>query len=151
MVLSIVSLVLIGGLVIWQSILIKRHFTAIQGFELLLTKFIEVNQNFYEGQKSVAKKDKEMLEGLVKQTAEISIIRRYATQVHGSLNGLADISKSLKEIQKEIKTTSEELNVSKDVANSLATVSNNIRILDRVVNSLRQSIDLLKRRTKDAT
>lgn len=131
---------------VWQTIILIKHSTAIEGFSLLLEKFIEVNQGFYENQKSVAKKDKEVLEGLSKQTSELGILRRYNTQIGMSVRNLTESTKSLKETQRNIKETSDELKVSKDIASSLASVSNNIRLLDKIASDLKNSIDKLNRR-----
>lgn len=140
-----ILLIALIGFLIWQTVIILKHKTAIKGFELLLTRFIEVNQEFYEGQKNIAKKEKEVFENLVKQTSEISIVRKYVNQLNLSNRNISETVKSLKEIQKNVKDSSDELVVSKDIATSLANVSNNIRLLDKIVNNLRASIDKLKR------
>lgn len=142
----IALIILIVFYVVWQTSILVKHTTAIEGFSLLLEKFIEVNQGFYENQKSVAKKDKEVLEGLSKQTSELSILRKYNTQIGMSVRNLTESTKSLKETQRNIKETSDELNVSKDIASSLANVSNNIRLLDKIAADLKNSIDKLNRR-----
>lgn len=140
-----ILLIALIGFLIWQTVIILKHKTAIKGFELLLTRFIEVNQEFYECQKNIAKKEKEVFENLVKQTSEISIVRKYVNQLNLSNRNISETVKSLKEIQKNVKDSSDELVVSKDIATSLANVSNNIRLLDKIVNNLRASIDKLKR------
>lgn len=142
----IALIILVVFYAVWQTAILVKHTTAIEGFSLLLEKFIEVNQGFYENQKSVAKKDKEVLEGLSKQTSELSILRRYNTQIGMSVRNLTESTKSLKETQKNTKETSEELKVSKDIASSLASVSNNIRLLDKIASELKNSIDKLNRR-----
>ena len=133
------------GLLIWQMLLIKKHKVSIEGFELLLTSFIEVNQQFYEGQKNVAKKDKEILDGLVRQTAELSILRKYSTQIENGLRNTNDAIKNLKDTQKEIKATTEEMVVSKDLATALVNASNNIKLLDKLAVGLKESVEQLKR------
>jgi len=143
------NFILIGiliALIIWITVLIVKIKTSISGFEILLTKFIEVNQEFYEGQKLVHKKDKDLFDGLIKQTTEINIIRKYSTQITLALRNVSEVIKSLKETQKEISTTSDELKTSKEIANSLAIVSNNIKILDKIVSNLQNEINELKRR-----
>jgi len=138
---SLLILILVGQYFLFQKLVV-----AVKGFELLLTQFVEVNQEFYEGQKTVAKKDKELLEGLVKQNGELTVMRRYSTQISNSVRSLTESVKAIREEQKEIKDTAEELRVSKQIANSLATVSGNIKLLDKVVGDLRKSINELKRR-----
>lgn len=129
-----------------QFFLFRKFFRSLAGFELLLTKFIEFNQNFYEGQKGIVKKDKEIIETLMKQTSELSILRRYSTQINTSIRNLHEAEKNIKDNQKEIKDTVEELNVSKQIAISLASVSGNIKLLDKIVMDLKKSIEDLKRR-----
>lgn len=131
---------------IWQTTLLIKQNTSVKAFDLLLEKFIEVNQQFYEGQKNVVKKDKEMIEGLMKQISEVSILRKYSNQINMNIKNMSESVKTLKESQKTIKDSTSELSVSKDIASALATVSNNIKLLDKVVNSLKQSINELKRR-----
>ncbi|MFW6173250.1 MAG: hypothetical protein ACOC5T_05845 [Elusimicrobiota bacterium] len=138
---SVLILILIG-----QFFLFRQLTTAVKGFELLLTQFIEVNQDFYEGQKNVVKKDKEILEAISKQSGELSIMRRYSTQINTSTRILSESIKSLKENEKLIKESSEELAVSKQIAIALATVSNNIKLLDKVVVDLKKATNDLKRR-----
>jgi predicted nucleic acid-binding Zn-ribbon protein len=128
-----------------QYILFQKFFLGLKGFEILMTQFIEVNQSFYEGQKNITKKDKELFEALIKQNSELSVLRRHSTQINSSVRSLNDSIKNLKEQQKEIKDTNEELNVSKQIAASLATVSSNIKLLDKVVMDLKKSINDLKR------
>jgi len=134
-------------LLIWQSVILKKQSTAVSGFELLLTRFIEINQEFYEGQKNIAKKDKEIFENLIKQTSEMSTLRRYSTQIGTGVRNTTEAVKLLKESQRDIKTSSDELKVSKDIANALGTISNNIKILDKVAMNLKQSIDNLKKKS----
>ena len=136
----LIIITLLVVLFIWQSILLRKNIIAIKGFELLLTTFIEINQQFYEGQKNIAKKDKEIIDALVRQSAEFSIMNKYSKQIETGLKSLNESNKNLKETNKEIKLTSDELLISKDLASSLAQVSNNIKVLDKIV------IDLLKRR-----
>lgn len=137
MILLIIVTSILFLIVIGLSSLCYKMFNSIKGFGLLLEKFVEVNQEFYEEQKNIAKKDKEILDTLVKQTAEVSIIRKYSSQINMSTKSISDIIKSLKEAQKSISSISSELNVSKDIANSLANVSNNIKLLDKIVNELK--------------
>lgn len=137
---------IIIAVIIVQLILFKKMDTNIAGFELLLTKFIEVNQEFYEGQKTVVKKDKELIDVLTKQYGEISVIRRYSTQINTSVRTLSESIKSLKENEKTIKEATDELGVSKQIATSLATVSGNIKLLDKIAMDLKKSIQDLKRR-----
>jgi hypothetical protein len=132
-------------LVLSLFFLLRNLSKLITGFGLLLEKFVEINQEFYEGQKNIAKKDREILDGVVKQTAELSIIRRYSTQISIASNTITETIKNLRESQKSIKETSEELKVSKTIATSLASVSNNIKILDSVVKDLKESIENLKK------
>ena len=131
---------------IWTTILIRKQQIAVAGFELLLTKFIEINQSFYEGQKNIEKKDKEILDGLVKQTSELSILRKQSTQINTSTRMLSETIKSLKDQEQNTKAATDELTVSKDIANALSVVSNNIRLLDKIAVNLKQSVDDLKRR-----
>lgn len=142
----ITLIVLIIFYVVWQTSILMKYTSSIDGFGLLLEKFIEVNQSFYENQKSVTKKDKEVLDGLSKQTSELSILRKYNTQIGMSVRNLTESTKSLKETQRNIKEISEELKVSKDIANSLASVSNNIILLNKIVINLKNSIDKLNRK-----
>jgi len=141
-----IIIVVLIGLFIWQTLLLKRHKTSIEGFEMLLTRFIEVNQEFYEGQKIVLKKDKEMIDGLIKQISEISILSRYSKQIESANRNTNEVIKNLKETQQEIKSVTEEMNVSKDIATSLVNVSSNIKLLDKFAIQLKDSIDKLKRR-----
>lgn len=137
-------------LIIWISVLVRNLTNATKGFGLLLEKFVEVNQEFYESQKNIYKKDKEIFDGLIKQTAEISIIRKYSTQISLALKTISEVIKSLKETQKEIKVNSDELKVSKDIAGSLANVSNNIGLLDKIAVDLKRAINELERKNKNA-
>jgi len=131
---------------IWQAFMLRRQLLTLEGFELLLTKFVEVNQEFYEGQKLVAKKDKEVLDELFKMTAELNILKRYSKQTNINLNKSSDAIKSLKEIETKLQSDIDELVISKDIANALATVSGNIKVLDSIVGQLRKTIEDLKRR-----
>ena len=139
-----ITLLILGFMT--QYLLARKFILVTKGFELLLTKFIEVNQEFYDEQKKVSKKDKELLEALVKQNSELSIMRRYSTQINNNTRSLSESVKALKESQKEIKDSVEELKVSKQIANSLAVVSGNIKLLDKVALDLKKSIDNLKGR-----
>lgn len=140
--LAIILAVLIVGL----FLLLRQLSNLIKGFTHLLETFVEVNQEFYEGQKNITKKDKEIIDGVIKQTAELSILRRYSTQISLATKTIVETIKNLRESQKDIKTATEELGVSKQIANSLATVSNNIKILDKTVADLRQAIEQSKRK-----
>lgn len=135
-------------LIIALFFLLRNLAKLIAGFGLLLEKFVEINQEFYEGQKNIAKKDREILDGVVKQTAELSILRKYSTQINIASKALTETIKNLRESQKDIKIKTEELEVSSQIANSLATVSNNIKILDKVVTELKEAIEQLKRQNK---
>lgn len=137
-VLSLITIFL-GWLSFKQSEMMK-------GFSLLLEKFVEVNQDFYESQKNIFKKDKEILDSVVKQTTELSILRKYANQITMALKNVNDTTKNLKEVHKEISSKTEELKTTKEIANSLTIVSNNIKILDKIVIELRKSIEESKRR-----
>ena len=131
---------------IWQVFILRRQLITHEGFELLLTKFIEVNQEFYEGQKLVAKKDKDVLDELFKMTAELNILKKYSKQTDINLNKISDAINSLKEIETKLQSDIDELVISKDIANALATVSGNIKVLDSIVGQLRKTIEDLKRR-----
>jgi len=144
--LSIILTLLIIGL----FFLLRQFSNLIKGFTLLIEKFVEINQEFYEGQKNIAKKDREILDGVVKQTAELSILRRYSTQINIATKTIVETIKNLRESQRDIKTVTEELEVSKQIASSLATVSNNIKILDKTVNELKQAIEQVKKRKNNA-
>ena len=143
----VVTIILIL-LVVALFFLLKSLSNLIKGFGLLLEKFVETNQEFYEGQKNIAKKDREILDGVVKQTAELSILRRYSTQINLASKTLVETVKNLRESQKAIKEATEELTVSKSIAASLASVSNNIKILDKMVGELKDSIEHLKKERK---
>jgi archaellum component FlaC len=91
-----------------------------------------------------------MMDNLLKQSQEMGIMRKYSTQINNGIRGITETIKSLGDTQKEIKKSTEELTVSKDIANALASVSGNIKLLDKIVGSLRQSIEELKRRSKHA-
>jgi len=142
--LTIILTLLIVGLFFLLRFLSKL----ITGLGHLLEKFVEINQEFYEGQKNIAKKDREILDGVVKQTAELSILRRYSTQINLASKTLTEIIKNLRESQKSIKEATEELTVSKSIASSLALVSNNIKILDKMSGELKGSIEHLKKEKK---
>lgn len=137
MILLIIVTSILFLLVIGLGSLCYKMFNSIKGFNLLLEKFVEINQEFYEGQKNIAKKDKEILDALIKQTVEVGIIRKYSSQINMATKGISDILKSLREAQKSISSISSELNVSKDIANSLAVVSNNIKLLDNIASELK--------------
>jgi len=143
---NIALTIILSLLIIGLFFLLRQLSTIIKGFSLLLEKFVEVNQEFYEGQKNIAKKDKEIFNEVVKQTAELSILKRYSTQINLSIKNITETIKNLRESQKDIKTVTEELEVNKQVAISLATVSNNIKILDKTATELKQTIELSKRK-----
>lgn len=124
--------------ILFMAYLIRSLILGLKGFELLLEKFVEINQEFYEGQKNVIKKDKEVVEAMVKQTTELGIVRKYVNQISNPLKNITESTRILKECQREIKSSCEELNVSKSIAQSLAQVSNNIGILDKIVNDLKR-------------
>ena len=143
---NIALTIILSLLIIGLFFLLRQLSTIIKGFSLLLEKFVEVNQEFYEGQKNIAKKDKEIFNEVVKQTAELSILKRYSTQINLSIKNITETIKNHRESQKDIKTVTEELEVNKQVAISLATVSNNIKILDKTATELKQTIELSKRK-----
>lgn len=148
--LTIIVVILIL-LSIWQFINTRNQQLSIEGFELLLTKFIEWNQQFYDGQKTILKKDKEVMETFTKQTAELSIMRKYSSQINNAIRVLGETTKSIQTNTKESKETNEELQTSKEIANALASASNNIKILDKMAVTLQQSLkelENLKRRMK---
>jgi len=136
--------IILALLIIGLFFLLRQLANLIKGLTFLIEQFVEVNQEFYEGQKNIAKKDREILDGVVKQTAELSILRRYSTQISLATKTMTETTKNLRESQKDIKTATEELNVSKQIATSLATVSNNIKILDKTVLDLKRMIEQSK-------
>jgi len=141
-----IALIIILAVLVISLFLLLRHFAnLLKGLTLLIEKFVEFNQEFYEGQKNIAKKDKEIFEGVAKQTAELGILRRYSTQISLATKTITETVKNLRESQKDIKTATEELEVSKMIANSLATISNNIKILDKTVVELKQAVEQVKR------
>jgi mevalonate kinase len=146
MILNFIFILLILVILVSQIFIIKKLNQSISGFDLLLTKFIEVNQEFYEGQKKVAKKDNEVFEEIFKIMAEVGILRKQANQINTSNRNTNDIIKSLKEVDNKLNEFLEELIISKDLANALVNVSNNIKILDNVMGELKKSIAELKRR-----
>ena len=137
---AFIVLALIGLFFLFRKIIL-----IISGFELLITKFVEYNQEFYEGQKSIVKKDKELTEALVKQNGELSVMRRQATKIQNNTQAPSESVKSLKENEKSLKDTVDELVVSKQIANALAISSGNIKILDNLANEMKKMINSLKR------
>ena len=142
---QLILISLLTILILWISFLIIGVFKQIQGFDLLLEKFIEVNQTFYEGQRNIAKKDKEIFDSILKQTAELSIIRKYSSQLNITLKNITEILKSLKDTERQLKNNIENQETNKELAHSLSIVSNNIRILDKIAIDLKNSTDNIKR------
>lgn len=133
---NIILIIILTLLIIGLFFLLRQLANLIKGFNLLLEKFVEINQEFYEGQKNIAKKDKEILESVIKQTVELGVLRKYSTQINLAVKSITETIKNLRENQRDIKKVTEELTVSKSIAISLANVSNNIKILDRTVHEL---------------
>jgi len=117
---------------------------AFSGFETLLIKFIESNQEFYEFQNKMNKAQKEAFKVINTNLSELGIIRRYAGNIDTSTKSLSETSKSTKDAAKIIRDYANELKVSKDIATNLAEVSKNLKMLDKIATSLKLAISKLK-------
>ncbi len=129
-------LVIIICIAVLQFYLLRKQQKSVEGFDMLLTKFIESNQDFYESQKNIHKKDKEIFDSIIKQTAELSSMRKHNNLIQIGLKNMTDAIKLLKESQKDIKLVSDELKSNSNLASSLSIISNNIKLLDKVISNM---------------
>jgi len=136
--LTLIILILLLGVTGFQLYLLRKQQTSIEGFDMLLGKFIETNQQFYEGQKNISKKDKEIFDSILKQTSELSSIRKHNNLIQVSIKNITDTIRLLKDSQKDVKLVSDELKANSNLTSSLAIISNNIKLLDRVISNINQ-------------
>lgn len=135
---TLVILVILLGVTAFQFYLLRKQQLSIDGFDVLLGRFIETNQQFYDSQKNIIKQDKEIFEYIIKQSSEISSIRKHNSAIQLGIKNVTDTIRLLKDCQKDIKLVSDQLKSNSNLTSSLATISNNIKLLDRVISNINQ-------------
>jgi len=130
---------------VWLYRAIGTILNGIEVFEQMIGRFVEVNQDFYETQEKIIKKQNDVSKRLNDDLLDVAIIRRHTTALENATKNLADIAKVIRETTKTNKTATDELKVSRDIATNLAEVSKNIKILDRVAVSMKRTTEELKR------
>jgi hypothetical protein len=146
-----ISISLLALFIIILLLILHQFKLRFDAFDELLTKFIEVNQAFYEGQIKVEKKDKELITEINKIITELNIIRKYSGTIQLATKGMLETTRNLKETQKTVSDTVNDLKVNDEIAKNLSVTSGNIKILDHIANILKSAIDTLNRRNKNAT
>jgi len=134
------------GVGIWVTFLVYMLVQGVNAFEMLLTRFIEVNQDFYESQEKILKRQNDLSKKLNNDLGDIAVIRRHANNIELVVKSLSEMHRAIKDTTKNTKSATDELRVSRDIASNLADVSKNIRILDRIAGSLKKATEDLNGR-----